>query len=433
MENRMEEELKKDDSFWEENNSKGPMLIIIAILLVVTVLGVMYIKNNRDLIPKPNISTNSDDIITKSDDVSSMSDDNTLNDNVVYIYAEGFADNGPIAFTYNCLSNDCNIITTEKGLILYDEGKVQYRKLTQYEYDQIYNSDSPVGEKLDKDGFEEIKRFKFDSKIQTENEIYIINNQGYIVDNKTLKSFDEYNKQLYDGKLKEFTIIDNIVYIEGILYDYKNNKKITELNTISPVGEYGKKGKFYYFQIFEDEVSMYLIIDDTLNYTNVINDFGINIDDDKVYYIEFVMGSGFEVNVINNKNEKIEYEKENINSALYIYDDNLLYLDKENNISVKKLLNEKILYNSNVKCENCTAEKTDAGFELFQVDTNIINNEDFDKFRKSKNITDDEMFSVKSCIENRDTCELQGYDIGYLIKLDKEGKYLSKEYYIKIY
>ena len=34
--------------------------------------------------------------------------------------------------------------------------KAQYRELTKYEYDQINNSDSPVGGNLEKDGFKTI-------------------------------------------------------------------------------------------------------------------------------------------------------------------------------------------------------------------------------------------------------------------------------------
>ena len=153
----MEEDLIK-----EETKKDNILIIVGIIILVIIAVVIVFYKLNKNNTKKANSNT-----VTISDDISTTLDDTQIDKNTekkgntVYIYAKGYADIAPIAFTYDCKSENCEIITTEKGIILYDDNNVKYRELTQYEYEQIYNQEiSPSGEKLDSGDFKKIEPYK---------------------------------------------------------------------------------------------------------------------------------------------------------------------------------------------------------------------------------------------------------------------------------
>ena len=189
MENKMEEELLKEE---KEKNKIG--IYIVGGILLLLIIGIIIFrfltsdKNNDDNNIIDN-TTLSDDA-TKSDDVIKEDTNVNKNGNELYIYQKGYSGMAPIAFTYECKSDNCNLYTTNKGFVLFDEDKVLYREMTQYEYEQINNSDvSPNGEELDGDGFSLVDYFR--------NFIYLENYYDDVNSNHYIYNFEEYNDYIY--------------------------------------------------------------------------------------------------------------------------------------------------------------------------------------------------------------------------------------------
>jgi hypothetical protein len=189
-------EVVNDDVLTSKNKS-GIYIVVGLLILIVTgiILFMIFLKTDNKKKPENinnnNNSDNNVEVPTFSDDVI-VDDSKEVENKIIYIYQKGYADRGPIAYTYECESESCDLKITEKGFILYDEDVVKYREMTTYEYEQIYNSDvSPVGGKLDMAGFEEVKS------------VY----NGDVDEEITFAS----------SSLGKLYIIDNILYKFGIL------------------------------------------------------------------------------------------------------------------------------------------------------------------------------------------------------------------------
>lgn len=433
----MEEEFKKDEGFWDDKSSKTPMLIVVGLLLAIGVGVFIFLTKDQTKKPTPNDTPNN--INTPSDEATKSDDIANTNGKKVYIYAKGFADNGPIAFTYDCVSEYCNIITTEKGIILYDEDKVQYRILSKYEQEQIFNSDSPAGGPLDKEGFKEIvptRIFELDALYTEEKEqvhnLYKIEKENYFVvnekeeENKSLYNFKDYcefynNKCLFDKQL--------IGYNEQ-LYDLKTDTIIYEL----------KEHNIYKLDVnqnftiveFKDSYTYYSMLNKknkevTNTYENGINSYYLK--NDQLYYIK-----ENKVLIENSKGDKTNFDNTNITS-LAIAGSMLLYLDTDNQMNVRDLNNNQDIYNSEIKTTLdlfLSFYKTEEKYSIVYTDYDALKTDEwYNSIDKDVMVEDFDINSVKQCTnENyKENSNCTDYFIGYRINLDKDGKYLSKESY----
>lgn len=431
MENKMEEELLK------EENKKDNIIIIIGIIILLIIIAavVFYTISKKDTInDKPNDNNNS--IVTKSDEEEVKNNIEKKGD-TLYIYAEGYADMAPIAFTYDCKTENCDIVTTEKGIILYDENQVQYRELTRYEYDQIYNNESPTGEKLDSNGFEFVTpKIRISSneipELKSNINIYEIDNNRYV------ESYDIFIK--YDNyKGEPFKIIEDKVIIMSYIYDYQKYQ-VTNVCPGTVIDDIKKVGSFYILE-YSYHDPQYSIYDEKLD-TNIASiNFASSyyIKDDILYYVD----NGV-INVVDKNNKKIEYDSKNI-TAVSISDNKLLYLDKENNINIRNLETNEEFYNSDIKVPRYSEYvsfrdvrhfiKDDNGYKIAYRDYSVVDNSDWEPFiRKaySDEIDLDEMITtMKSCRKNINECKESAYYFtGYEIKIDNNGQLVSKNYYM---
>ena len=433
----MEEEYKKDEGFWDDKSSKAPMLIVIALLLAIGVGVYIFLTKYQTKKPTPNDTPNN--INTPSDEATKSDDVVNSNGNKVYIYAKGFADEGPIAFTYDCVSEYCDIITTEKGVILYDEDKVQYRILSKYEQEQIFNSDSPAGGPLDKEGFKEIvptRIFELEDLYEEEKEqihnLYKIEKENYFVVNET----KEQNKSLYIFKdycefYKDKCLSENqlIAYNEQ-LYNLKTDTIIHELKDHN-IYKLDIKQNFVVVE-FKDSFTYYLILNEKYNpvlntYENGIKSYYLK--NDQLYYIK-----DNKVFIETAKSEKIDFDNTNMTS-LAIDGSMLLYLDNDNHMIVRDLNTNNDVYNSEIKTKIdlfVGFSQNTEGYSIVYTDYDALKTDEWYNSIDKDVMTDDfDVNSVKQCTnENyKDNSNCTQYVIGYKIKLDKEGKYLSKESY----
>lgn len=433
----MEEEYKKDEGFWDDKSSKAPMLIVIALLLAIGVGVYIFLTKYQTKKPTPNDTPNN--INTPSDEATKSDDVVNSNGKKVYIYAKGFADEGPIAFTYDCVSEYCDIITTEKGVILYDEDKVQYRILSKYEQEQIFNSDSPAGGPLDKEGFKEIvptRIFELEDLYEEEKEqihnLYKIEKENYFVVNET----EEQNKSLYNFKdycefYKDKCLFDKqLIGYNEQLYDLKTDTIIYEL----------KDHNIYKLDInqnftiveFKDSFTYYSMLNEKNNEVTNTYENGINsyyLKNDQLYYIK-----DNKVFIETAKSEKIDFDNTNMTS-LAIDGSMLLYLDNDNHMIVRNLNTNSDVYNSEIKTTKdlfVVFSQNTEGYSIVYTDYDALKTDEWYNSIDKDIMTDDfDVNSVKQCTnENyKDNSNCTQYVIGYKIKLDKDGKYLSKESY----
>ena len=406
------------------SKNKSGIYIVVGLLILIVIGIILFIiflkpdnKKKPENINNNNNSDNNVEVPTFSDDVI-VDDSIEVENKIIYIYQKGYADRGPIAYTYECESESCDLKITEKGFILYDEDVVKYREMTTYEYEQINNSEvSPVGSKLDTDGFVEVKSVydgvEDDSYCDYLCSVYYINGKLYEFkrdDVEELILFDE-EVILYNG---DMNIVFNLklkkVLISGEP-DYIVHKKVNDFYIFSP--EYSD--------------SHYINCNNAEKLVSFGNSTNYYVNEDKIYYIEEK-----KVMVMNNKKENVIYNNDGI-EAIQILDDKLLYLNSDNILCIKNLLNDDYVYSTNIKMKNATYlfGLDDSVIELYEKDYTIIENDDFDSFKNKHYILDEEINQIKSCIKNENECDLVG--LGYKITLDKEGKFISKEYYYNSY
>ena len=107
-----------------------------------------------------------------------------------------------------------------------------------------------------------------------------------------------------------------------------------------------------------------------------------------------------------------------------------MYSDKDNVLCIKNILNNELIYKSEVKVKNGMIVEYKDGFKIFESDHSVIDEVDFEEFIKNENIGNEKYNLIKKCVLNDENCN---DDVGYIINLDKEGKFLSKEYHIIYY
>lgn len=451
----MEEEVKKDNGFWEEKNSKAPLIIIIAVLLALAVGGYIFITKYMNIESLPNNGTKSDDA-TMSDDMSTSSDDDISGDNQIFIYKRGYADEGPIAFTYECMSDSCDIIEDGKYILVYDNNQLKYKEMTQYEYDQIYDEDTnAVGSKLDRKEFKIINAVYDEKTVKYKNgvtkseaeqvfgDIYEFEKQFYYVRNNMIRTVEDYNNNLGE-EADEFQYINiqgDFILFQCYLFGYKDNV-IVDSSELLMRSQYNKEGNFYVFFVTsnEDSGSYYNIYDQNYNlYTAYVRE-GHIIKDDKLYYIDFIEKNNEyvkEIRVYNSKSTKFEYN--NTNQPLFIIGERYIYIDKDNNLKANDIVKNTLAEDFGVKV---TLEKTENyyinryledGIIFKYNDYSVMKNDDFETFRKEQGITDEVYNEVKGCISDENNCEVYSYTVGYTIKFDETGKYISKNYIFEVY
>lgn len=436
----MEEEFKKDEGFWDDKSSKTPMLIVVALLLAIGVGVFIFLTKDQTKKPTPNDTLNN--INTPSDEATKSDDIANTNGKKIYIYAKGFADNGPIAFTYDCISEYCNIITTEKGIILYDEDKVQYRILSKYEQEQIFNSDSPAGGPLDKEGFKEIvptRIFELEEYDESDenkemHNLYKIEKENYfLVNNQEDKSV--YNFKDYCEYYKDMCIFDKglIAYYDQI-YNLDTDTFIYELEDEQLIEKIEYKQSFIIVKFISDSNYFYLVMNEKNK--NVLNTYvtGKNsyyLKNEQLYYIK-----DNKVLIENSKGDKTEYDNTNI-TPVYITGSMLLYLDNDNQINLRDLNTNKDTYNSEIITQPDLIElfyKTeDDKFELIYNDYNVLKTDEwFNSFNQEEIDDGFDINTYKNCTnENyKENISCRDYIIGYKVIFDKEGKYISKENFL---
>lgn len=442
VENSVQEnDVKESETKKESSNVKSIVIILILFIILVGagVYGLFFVRKEESNSNKDNseITDNNiqEEIPTFSDDVVDEEVDNNIEGKVINIYQKGYAEKGPIAFTYECNSENCDLKVTDKGFILYDEDVVKYRDMTSYEYEQINNSEvSPIGSRLDMDGFDNLEPL-FDG----DEKIFKISNEFYILhyNNSLKKVISTYNNYVENNGSSYF-IIDNLILYNGRIYDYVNKKNIYfEDDIFNSVRSGTKKGKFYIFDVF----SSVIIVGADLNGINISYSYSnpwvddkdyisnnVYVNDDKCYYIDNTTDKR-EITVINSKNEKLLYDNVGI-YPLYIFDDKLIYLDKDGFLSVKNILNDNNIYKTDIKLKNAYLVGVKEGFQIFEIDNSVLNDEIFEQYRKDKNVSDKEINEIKKCINDVNECKEFCYMVGNIINLDKDGKFISKEYYL---
>lgn len=428
------------DFFDEKKKSKFVIfLVVIFILSLIGVLG-YFIYINRDKIFNKlgNVVDNMDSLVDVENDdndnsggtiVSTSSDD--VEEKILNVYQKG--SDSVVVFTYKCKDIYCDIEVTKDGFILYDEDKVYHRDMTAYELEQINNTEkTPTKSELSFNGFKEVEKL-FDESYS--DIIYNIDEKIYILnDSDMLLTYDEYRNK----DMGSIFIIDNLLLFYGRIYDYINDKMIYfEEDIFNSIFSGYKNGEFYIFDVFSNVI----IVGSDLKGASFSGSHlrpwvedreyirnNIYIHNDKCYYINNVSKKK-EISVIDSKNEKWTYNNDGI-TPVYIFDDKLIYLDKEGILSVKNLLDDNNIYKTDIKLKNAYLVGVEEGFQIFEMDKSVLENEDFDEYRKYENINNEEFSKIKKCINDSDSCENSCYMVGNMINLDKEGKFISKEYYL---
>ena len=456
------------DFFDEKKKSKFVIFFIVVFILLLIGVICYFVYVNRD-----KIFNKIDDVVDNMDglvDVENSDKDNSsgvvtptssddVDEKVLNIYQKD--SENVVVFTYKCKSTDCDIEVTKDGFILYDEEKVYHRDMTAYELEQINNTDkTPAKSELSFSGFEELNSIfddavlseymkktysdsedflKFCLESVKERNIFDISDNFYILSNNEIQTLDEYSKYSSD----KIFVKDTFILSTSFIYDYKKSKVVfldEEESIYFDNEKLGKVSNFNFFYVsdvgrtYDDVSRFYLIFDD--NYVNgyfVYKKNNFYIKDDILYYID-----DFKVIKANSKGEKLSFDNTNIN-ALFIFDDKFIYFDDNETLKVKNLIDGELLYDSNVELKNIKGSdefsymvnSLNEGFILKYTDKLIITNEDFEEFRKKQNITDSQLLNIKKCINNYEECNMS-YDLGHKIILDKDGKFVSNEYYIMI-
>ena len=183
---------------------------------------------------------------------------------------------------------------------------------------------------------------------------------------------------------------------------------------------------------FKDSFTYYLILNEKYNpvlntYENGIKSYYLK--NDQLYYIK-----DNKVFIETAKSEKIDFDNTNMTS-LAIDGSMLLYLDNDNHMIVRDLNTNNDVYNSEIKTKIdlfVGFSQNTEGYSIVYTDYDALKTDEWYNSIDKDVMTDDfDVNSVKQCTnENyKDNSNCTQYVIGYKIKLDKEGKYLSKESY----
>lgn len=450
MENKMDEELRR-----EEKNKIG--LYVVAVIFLLIIVGIIVFRtffnkdNKEEKNPGVNSSTLSDDA-TPSDEESNTVIDKKGNE--LYIYQKGYSGMAPIAFTYECDSENCNLFATDKGFVLYDNDKVMYREMTSYEYEQINNSDkSPNGEELEKDGFKEAtsiftgaslartivnecdncnidnyKESKLNNVYEFDNHLYYLLNDEF----NTIEYFKEKNNDIF--------LCDSIIFFNGssLIYDYKKKQIIFDVDEMYDVGiELGNEKSIIndnFTILHVDDAHMtydfpfYIAFDNSYNSYEFLYELsGFYYKENLLYFID-----ENNLNVVDSEGNRVKYDNTNMKS-LFIFDDNVVYLDENNILKVKNIISNKIIEESFFKIEKIdgyNVNRLDNEYKLYIYDNSVVLENEFDDFRKQNNISDKDYNKIKECMDN--SCDDFFYETGYVITIDKSGKVLSSNYYLNL-
>lgn len=427
VENSVQEnDVKESETKKESSNVKSIVIILILFIILVGagVYGLFFVRKEESNSNKDNseITDNNiqEEIPTFSDDVVDEEVDNNIEGKVINIYQKGYAEKGPIAFTYECNSENCDLKVTDKGFILYDEDVVKYREMTSYEYEQINNSEiSPIGSKLDMDGFEEVE-----SLYNTSN-IYNINDKFYILDSKMML-LENYLIEEIEG-YGACVEIDNLILSKGYLYDSVNKNIFVDVYhsevTLRDVVHNKIGSRYYYIYAYDSSCPCYTsyIYDIYRKEVSIYIPFSTYFVDNQLYFID-----NSKVYILENDNDKSLFIDDINLNPKYIIDGNVIFLNKENNLIIKNISNGQIT-DDNIKVNNLHYDDYNG---LLDLDLSVLDNDDFDEFRKAKNISDDTMIRLRNCKNDEDSCDLY-YLVGYKINLNKNGG-VSKEYYIAV-
>lgn len=434
----------------KEKNNKFLIFVIALIILIILILGYLIFRRLQKE------TTNQKDPIlsTKSDDATISDGEESADGNELYIYKQGFADMPPIAFTYKCKSNVCDIRIEEKNILLYDNNEFKYREMTSYEYTQIYDSEvNAVGEKLDTTDFELVgpvynpktalykngtdKSYMEDSYLT---KIYNVKENLYYFYDDKIKTIEEYNNSsvMEEYEDESIRVVDNYILGETVVFDYVKNELVYCAEHFIRYSIHKNEGDyniFYLEDTGEDNGPIYYIIDKNNKVYYIDEDEGYYVKDNKLYYIE-TSNEKNQVVLIDSASKNLNYNNDGI-IPIFIYEDKLMYVDKDKTLKLKNIVSNSIIHNYELKLnhkeylEFYLNKENKNEIEFTFNDCSIVENEDFDAFLQKENISKD----IISSLEDK-TCNcslgIEGI-IGYQMKFNSEWKLISKDYIFEIY
>lgn len=429
------------DFFDEKKKSK--FVIFLIVLVVLSLIGCccyfIYINKDKIFNKIDDVVDNMDGLVdvdsndeenndSNKSDVSTSGDE--VEEKVLNVYQKD--SDSVVVFTYKCKKSNCDIVVTKDSFILFDEDKVYRRDMSSYELDQVNNVEkTPTKSELSFNGFEEVKSVydENSSEFSDEDKKIIVPfvNKLYIIENELYKFGD------INNDIEKFDLIDDEVLFcrgdIGFLYNYKE-KKIISFGE-QGYSDYKKIDDFYLILYHEGDGSEHYEVYNNLEKIEFISfSDGYHIDNNKLYYLSYDENNGEKiVKIINSKNEKFDYNNEGI-KPIHIFDGKLMYSDKDNVLCIKNILNNELIYKSEVKVKNGMIIEYNDGFKIFESDHSVIDEVDFEEFIKNENIDNEKYNLIKKCVLNDENCN---DDVGYIINLDKDGKFLSKEYHIIYY
>lgn len=419
------------DFFDEKKKSKFGIVLVVIFILVLIGVGCYFVYIYRDKIFNKfgNVVDNMDALVdvNKDDDndkenISTSSDD--VEEKILNVYQKG--SDSVVVFTYKCKSKYCDIIVNNDSFILYDD-KVYHRDMTAYELEQINNTEkTPTKSELSFNGFEEVNSVSVElGGVEELNDLYQMHDEYYIVSYDTILKSDDYNKN--SDRCEGFYKVEDIIILDCFTYNYKEKIEINFTDHLAfTVLDYGYKNGFYYFYTNTSEGNpIYVFRGNGEDVKLLVNNFYIN--DDKLYYLGF----DGKINVVNNKGEVLPFNNDGI-KGITIFEDRLIYLNSDNVLSVKNILDDDNYYSTDVKLQNPYLFGKNNGFQILDPNKSVLEEEGFESYRKQQNINDEEFSKIKKCIADSESCEEFCYMVGNMVNLDKNGKLVSKEYYLDI-
>lgn len=407
----MEEEVKS-----VETKNKKNILIPIIIITVVVILAVVILFIIKPFGNNDNGDNGDDNETVKLDEKITVNTYKTEN----LFYVSKVLQSGETfdIYAYDCKNDSCQIITDDKGIVLFDENKIRYRAYTSEEVIKINNTNELITpEILDMKGFKDIKEYANLKKSEIENldadlSIYMIEGKVYIKKN--------------DNVSKDGITIDDMLFYDNIIYNL-DKEDVVYSREKGQTASVTKEGNLYLVKVIDDNTNN--LEDEIFNkkielLTKKTTD-KYYIKDNNVYYID-----ADKVMQVNEKNKIKEYDASI--TALALNGDTILYLDKENQIMMKKINEDKPFFTSNLKMKNSDSyvylEMFDDAYQIIYNDQNVLNEADFDKYLK-ENIKDNEIIQkIKKCGLRNNDCDWYIPVLGYMLKVDKKGKLISKEY-----
>lgn len=428
------------DFFDEKKKSKLAIVIIVifVLLLIGVICYLVYINRDKIFNKIDNVVDNMDSLVDvensdndNSGDVVTSTSSDDVEEKVLNIYQKD--SENVVVFTYKCKSTDCDIEVTKDGFILYDEEKVYHRDMTAYELEQINNTDkTPAKSELSFSGFEEVKSL-FDNKEPVDvgsssfgdlSVLYEMDSIIYIINNDEILSLDNYNKKYSSDRCKGGYKVEDIIVLDCYTYNYKEEKEINFTESLAfTVLKCGYKNGFYYFYTDTSEGKRIYVFDGSGK--NIVSVNSFYISNDKLYYEEYTG----KIKILNNNGDILSYNTDEF-KVITIFNDKFIYLNNDKVLVVKNILNDEYIYTTNIKLENPIVLNNDNGVELLEVDYSVLDIEEFDKFRKTQNISDADIKDIKDALISEEDGNWIPYVVGYVIKLDKEGKFVSKDFYI---